>query len=349
MTRASHTATATDSSASTIPARAAFYCVSDERYFPGAVAMINSLRLLGHAEPIYVVDCGLHADQRELLAGEAKILAAKDDSPPVLQKTHAPLRHPAEVAILIDADLIVTRSLEGLIDRASTGKVLAVDDGQDRFFPEWGKLTGGTAHRRPYVSSCLTLLGGPVGRRVVETMDGAQRRADIGRTPYSGSAPDFVSYADSYERNPYYFADQDVLNAVLVTDVDPDDVDVLDRRDVAILPFDGLRVVAPEALHCVYEDGSEPYAVHHLMLEKPWLRRTGENTVYTQLLRRLLSGNDLALRVPSAWIPSWLRPGPLGSASRKLTTAGQGLRWRVYEPLRTRLRPRQANVPTRSG
>ena len=27
---------------------AAFYCVADERYFLGAVAMINSLRLVGH-------------------------------------------------------------------------------------------------------------------------------------------------------------------------------------------------------------------------------------------------------------------------------------------------------------
>ena len=39
--------------------RAAFYCVADERYFLGAVGMLNSLRLLGHAEPIYVLDCGV--------------------------------------------------------------------------------------------------------------------------------------------------------------------------------------------------------------------------------------------------------------------------------------------------
>ena len=48
----------------TTPAR--FYCVADERYFLGAVGMINSLRLQGHAEPIHVLDCGLRPGQREL-------------------------------------------------------------------------------------------------------------------------------------------------------------------------------------------------------------------------------------------------------------------------------------------
>ena len=32
--------------------RAAFYCVADERYFLGLVGMLNSLRLLGHREPV---------------------------------------------------------------------------------------------------------------------------------------------------------------------------------------------------------------------------------------------------------------------------------------------------------
>jgi hypothetical protein len=337
-----NTGAASGATASSPRPRAAFYCVSNERYFLGAVAMINSLRLLGHSEPVFVLDCGLEPAQRELLAGEAMVLTAPDGSPPVMLKTQAPLRHPAEVVVLIDADIIVTRSLHELFDRALRGRVLAVDDGQDRFFSEWGELTGGRARRRRYVSSCLTLLGGPVGQRVLETMESVQHRADIERTPYAGSSHDFVSHAGSWDRNPYYFADQDILNAVLATKIEPGKVEVLERRDVAILPFDGLRVVEPDALRCAYDDGTEPFAVHHLMLEKPWLKRTGEDTVYTQLLRRLLSGPDLALRVPTAWIPSWLRAGPFGSASRRLTNVGQGLRWRVHEPLRTRLWPRRS-------
>ena len=44
---------------------AAFYCVADARYFLGAVGMINSLRVLGHEETVYVLDCGLTDGQRE--------------------------------------------------------------------------------------------------------------------------------------------------------------------------------------------------------------------------------------------------------------------------------------------
>src|SRR5688572_10941684 len=133
MTDTGHRVPADTPSVSGERPRAAFYCVSDEHYFLGAVAMINSLRLLGQTEPIFVVDCGLRMAQRELLAAEAAVLTAPGGSPPVLTKTLAPLRHPADVAILIDTDLVVTRSLGGLIERASKGRVLAVDDGQERF------------------------------------------------------------------------------------------------------------------------------------------------------------------------------------------------------------------------
>ena len=101
--------------------RAAFYCVADARYFLGAVGMLNSLRLLGHREPAYVLDCGLTPQQRELLAPHATLVPAPSDAPPYLLKTVAPLRHPAEVTVLIDTDMIVTRPLTELIDTAAGG------------------------------------------------------------------------------------------------------------------------------------------------------------------------------------------------------------------------------------
>ena len=39
--------------------RGGLYCVADSRYFPGAVGLVNSLRLVGHREPILVLDTGL--------------------------------------------------------------------------------------------------------------------------------------------------------------------------------------------------------------------------------------------------------------------------------------------------
>ena len=95
----------------------AFYCVADSRYFLGAVGMVNSLRVHGHSDPVYVLDCGLDPDQRDLLAPHATLVPAPSEAPPWLLKTVAPLRHPAEVMVLIDADMIATRSLSELIDR----------------------------------------------------------------------------------------------------------------------------------------------------------------------------------------------------------------------------------------
>jgi hypothetical protein len=88
---------------------AAFYCVADERYFLGLVGMLNSLRLLGQREPVYVLDAGLTRDQRELLVPHATVVAGDGAAAPWLAKTLAPMRHPAEVMVLIDADMIVTR------------------------------------------------------------------------------------------------------------------------------------------------------------------------------------------------------------------------------------------------
>ena len=60
---------------------AAFYCVADERYFLGAVGLINSLRLVGHDEPVYLLDCGLTDAQRELLAAHVDPGRATEAAP----------------------------------------------------------------------------------------------------------------------------------------------------------------------------------------------------------------------------------------------------------------------------
>ena len=132
----------------------AFYCVADARYFLGAVGLINSLRLNGHREPIYLLDCGLSDEQRELLA------ARGDDRrrpPPRRRPTcsrRRPARHPAEVMVLIDVDMIVSRSLGELIERAAEGRIVAFGAGYDRFVAEWAPLLGlGELRRHQYVTS----------------------------------------------------------------------------------------------------------------------------------------------------------------------------------------------------
>ena len=157
--------------------RAAFYCVADERYFLGAVGLVNSLRLVGHRERIFVLDCGLDDEQRELLAPEVELVAAPPGAPPWLRKTVAPLRRPADVAVLVDADMIVTRSLSELIERAARRSGDRVPRPPAALLSAIGASCSdlGTAAPAPYVSSGLVFCGGPTGRRVLELLDERQR------------------------------------------------------------------------------------------------------------------------------------------------------------------------------
>ena len=79
------------------------------------------------------------------------------------------------------------------------------------------------------------------------------------------------------------------------------------------MPFTGLTLVDEDTLRCAYEDGTEPYAVHHFMPAKPWLEPTIPG-VYSRLLSRLLRGRDVAIQVPRSELPAHLRPGLVGAA-----------------------------------
>ena len=301
---------------------AAFYCVADERYFLGAVGMINSLRLLGHDEPIFLLDCGLAPAQREALDPHVSLVDAPADTPPWLLKAALPLDRPAQVVVLVDADMVLTRSLGPLIERVSRGRVAAFKDRQQRFFDEWGELLGlGAPRRGPYVSSGLVLLGGALRERVLRLMDERRSRVDFELTFWRRNVRDY----------PLLYADQDVLNAILATRVEPDRVDALDNRLAATPPFRGLRIVDEGALRCAYRDGAEPYAVHQYV-RKPWLERTYHG-IYSRLLARLLLGADLQIRVPEAEVPLRMRTGLRARAERTRVNAADYLRWHIGDLL----------------
>jgi hypothetical protein len=283
----------------------AFYCVADERYFLGLVALINSLRLQGHDEPVFVCDCGLTSGQRELLAPHATMVEPASDAPGWLQKTAAPLRHPADVMVLIDSDMVVTRPLGRLVEAAAPDRVVAFENDRGRFVASWGELLDlGPATPRPYVSSGLVCLGGKTGREVLGLLDDRQRRVDFERTFWRRNEPDY----------PFRYADQDVLNAILCTRVAPERVVSLEHRLAANPPFEGVRIVDRRTLRCAHADGCEPYVLHHFE-RKPWLVPI-RHGLYSRLLSRLWLGHDVALRLPEELVPLRMRSGVLARAER---------------------------------
>lgn len=306
---------------------AAFYCVADDRYFLGAAALINSLRLIGHDEPIRVLDCGLTREQRALLEPEATVLDGPRGPAPYVLKAVAPRIIRADVAVLIDTDMIVTRSLQPLIETAAEGRIVAGSAELDRFVPAWGELLDlGEVRPVPYISTGLVIAGGSIGRELVDLVDERRDAVDFERTFWRRNDPDY----------PLLHADQDLINAVLAARARDDQIVVFDPRLSPSPPFTGLRLLDERTLRCAYDDDTEPYVVHH-WLAKPWLERT-HHGVYSRLLRRLLISDDVAIRVPQRMLPRRFRSGPLALAERAAINLKEQLRWHLIEPARERAR-----------
>jgi hypothetical protein len=289
----------------------AFYTVADSRYFLGAVALLNSLRLVGHDEPIFLVDVGLTPGQRSLLADHATLIPAPKGEAAVFLTPLGPMQYPASVAVLLDADIIVTRSLTDLIDAARGGRFVAFSDpNHDRFFPEWsGTLELGPLRRHPYINAGALFFPDSLGRRLLHLWSEAQAKVGLEQTRYGkGGLSD-----------PFYFADQDVLNAIVAARLEQGEIMALEQRLAPHPPFGGLRLVDRESLVCRYPDGVQPFLLHHV-LGKPWLKAT-RTSIYSLLLSRLLLASDVALRLEPGQLPLRLRAGWLAGADRERANA----------------------------
>ena len=315
---------------------AAFYCVADDRYFLGAVDMVNSLRLQGHSEPIYLLDCGLTADQRTLLEPEVRLLDAPGGTPPHLLKTVAPLASPARTMVLIDADMIATRSLEPLVTKAAQAGVVAFENARARHVPEWEELLAiGEVREGPYVSSGLVALGGATGTNVLALLHELQPCVDYESTLWRANIGDY----------PFLYADQDVLNAILHSRVRADELITLPHSLAPTPPFRGLEIVDETSLRCTSAAGEAPYVLHHC-LRKPWLDFV-HASIYTTLLARLLLADDVAVRVRAEEVPVRLREGVRAQLGRRLVDLKDFGRWRLGDRLPSWLGTRVESVRRR--
>jgi hypothetical protein len=287
----------------------AFFTISDSKFFVGAVALVNSIRLVGHSEPIFLIDAGLSPEQRAFISSHVTLITGPEGVPPMLMKMVGPLKHPATVAILLDADSIVLRHLGDLIVAAREGRLVAFVDNEpthDRFFSEWQDALGlGPIRRQPYLASGHLIVPDSLSRRLLDPWEEGQTKIDIGRTLLGrGKLSD-----------PFYFPDMDVFNAVAAAHLEPDEVIMLEHRLAPSQPFQGLRLLDPERLLCSYSDGVRPFLLHHI-LAKPWLKATRTN-VYSLLLPRLLLESDVVLQLEPEEVPLRLREGWLASADRR--------------------------------
>jgi hypothetical protein len=283
----------------------AFYTLADSSYILGLVALVNSLRLVGHREPVFVLDCGLTDPQRHLIAPEATAVPLPGPIFPPLAKALTPLLHPAREMLLVDSDVIVTRSLTPLFEEAGSGRVVGfADPVSPRFDRRWSELLGLPEQQpHPYVNGGLLALG-EESLPLLEEFERLRPQLDPETSYFKRGSP----------ADPFYYADQDLLNALLGARLRPGQLIVHDQRLAPQPPFAGLALAA-RGVGCSYADGSEPFHLHHTHTRKPW-RDPTRASVYTQLLSRLLVGPDLPIAPPLDWVPLRLRTGKLAAAAR---------------------------------
>jgi hypothetical protein len=286
-----------------------YYTVADTRFFPGAVALLNSLRVTGHDGELVVLDAGLTEAQRARLEPHARL-----ERPPVeaveratLLKPYVHELHRTGVAVLIDSDIVVSGSLDGLLVEADAGKICACWDHPDaihRIFPEWVELFGLAAEPRPrtYVNAGFVAVGGETAPRLLRRWFEATER--MIRRPWVSDPND-----------PAWDFDQDTLNAVLMSEFA--DVEVIDLpHDMALPPeLYRTKLVDPRTLETTL-DGRPVRLLHYTGGPKPWAAHgwsRSRRDAYTHLLPRLFFSDDVPLRLEGPEVPIWLRPTPAGS------------------------------------
>ena len=270
-----------------------FYTATDARHFVGAVGLVNSLRLCGHDQPIVVTDIGMTEPQRGAMEAAAEILDGGDTAHGVLAKPFGPLTHPATVMVVLDADVLALRPLDSLIAEARDGKLVFFEnDDPTRFFAEWSVM-GTPLRRLPYVIAGHYLGPGPELIDLLSRQVAFQEQLDHSVTHFGGGD----------ESAPYYFADQDILNGLLMTVVPPEIQVRIDRELSPVWPF--RNVVHRGGLDCVNRDGRVPFLLHHI-LRKPWLASLRPNP-YVDVLRYVLHHPDAAIALEPSMLPLRLR------------------------------------------
>jgi hypothetical protein len=285
---------------------AAFYTVADAGFFPGAVALLNSLRLTGNLGELIVLDTGLAPAQRALLGEHARLvpLPASGAGSAFLAK---PLAHRIELdgpLVILDSDMLVTAGLEGVGAQADAGKICVFPDHpttQHRWFAEWQSGFGLAAEprRQTYVNAGFIALALGRWRHLLERWSQACELIPAG------------AHFSSDAAGPYWAGDQDAFNALLMSEVPVDAVEILPGDGEAY--WDALRdveIVDERTLEC-RRNGSPVSILHYSYPPKPWERRAWIRVVddaYVRLLPRVLFADDVTLRLDVADVPPWIRP-----------------------------------------
>jgi hypothetical protein len=332
-------------------ALATYVTIADAKFFLGAVGMVNSLRLTGNGGRVVVLDVGLTPEQRSLLERECEVRR-----PPIAQegvfvvflKPASVLLELTGIVVLIDSDVVVTRDFSPILAEAAAGKICVVGSHANpgrRFPDEWTRAFGLRTGLRDqgYVGAGLIALDIDRWRPLM------QRWLDLcEHVPDDRNELPFELPGEAVPLNPFAFPEQDVLNALLMSEVPAESVLDLGLEASPGPPHNDLvRIVDRTRLRCSM-GADEPFLLHYWDHPKAWLpgaRRELAFDAYVDLLARVLSAEDAPIRLDAHGLPRWLRDDPLG----KLVRRGPRLARRSVRAALTLLPPSRERRARRVG
>ena len=269
-----------------------FFTVCNDKYFPGLVGLLNSLRLMDHKHLLVVGDCGLTQRQRDLLAPFCTIYQLPGDlvRNPQQFKAFPYLLEPRGTVVIIDSDMIVTRPLGALLACAAEGKICIFPDPEkDRWFSEWQQIFGlsSVPRRQTYACTGLVVFSTLHWPTLLVQWWKACQQIFTHPTVQEGA------------KGATSQSDQDAFNALLMSEF-PLDAVAFQPVEEQVFRWDFPRVelVDAKTLSCRH-DGHEPTILHACVVPKPWESAGVRRNIYLHLLRRLLTAPDVELRVPA--------------------------------------------------
>jgi hypothetical protein len=285
----------------------AFYTVCNSSYFPGVIALLNSLRLTGHSGRLFVLDVDLRPEQRMRLQDHCTLIRL-DTQPginPLLLKGYPEAIGVDDVAVIIDSDVIVTGSLMPTIELAAAGQICAYPDADDdRWFPDWQHLFSLPAppRRQTYVNSGFIAFSIRHWPRLLARWRELSEAIPTSATRAGGAEKD----------TPLWDGDQDALNALLMSEISPEAIRLLPRDEAPTHPRDRAVVAVQDErrLLCTCR-GTRTTLLHAAGDPKPWQvrRSAASHDCFAQLLPRVLFADDVVLRAAERDVPLGYRPG----------------------------------------
>jgi hypothetical protein len=327
-----------------------FFTLCDEGYFIGAVCLINSLRLTGNRGEIVVLDTGLSPAQRSRLEPHVRLFEAPNEvrGTPMLLKPFPHLLDPRGTVVIIDSDMIVTRSLDPIVEQAGAGKVCLFDDIDDRWFPEWEQVFGlaRPPRRQHYLTAGFMAFATDRHPHLLRRYWELCKEIPYERTRGAGAAYD----------QPFWAGDQDALNALLMSEVEADDVVELPEAEGPSPAWMGspdwlgeVSVEDEHTLRCSLH-GHSPYLLHYWGGPKPWQRQSWmrvQRDAFVRLMLRVLFADDVPVRVSPSELPALIRPGAASRAALTALAAINGGARRVLDRLPPDARGRLARAVRR--